>query len=590
MRKVLLLSAAMMTMSLAATAQEAVKFNAENARTAMKAQVAPVAALPCNEMYNSAAVKTARRTIANGVSYDRPDGTFYVSGTSSNKYLYLYIPALADVTFKNYATDKANAKWYVGTTELQEVPGDENNDLTTSFPVVGRGYISSYYIPTLTVGETSYKYADELTPSRVSLINGDSLLSVTQVNRIGGYYYGFSNAAIFGTADRNLTIDEQTVACKRKNVIEFFDKPAAPYCLYSLQFPVVSYNEKYSSTSLPVATDFIPEGKQVTARIIKMTEEGKFTDEILAEIPITSESIQTGEAGDLIKAGIAYGFVEVANMGKDEFDTPVIEPVVIDCPFAIELDGFDQEGVNFSLYMCDVMATERDYYENEGGVEGTCCEYVRKDNGELVEGLYYIQTYPKSSPDNRQYNAVIYLNGMFDYAEVGEEFENMIAPVEGGAVYAEYETTDPQSGESKTVQDPGFYYYTICPRLSDWEGIAGSDNYLFEGLPEWVTIKGFSDDYFADYNVTIANFEAEALPAGEKGRYAQFRVVSDKGAKSKLVTIIQGDAVVPTGIEAVKNAVVAKNTTSAMYNMAGQRVDASFKGLVIKDGKKVVLK
>ena len=105
-----------------------------------------------------------------------------------------------------------------------------------------------------------------------------------------------------------------------------------------------------------------------------------------------------------------------------------------------------------------------------------------------------------------------------------------------------------------------------------------------------MTIKDFNDDFFEKYNVTIAKFEAEPLPAGEKGRYAQFRVVSEKGAKSKLVTIIQGDAVVPTGIEAVKNAVAAKSTTSAMYNMAGQRVDASFKGLVIKDGKKVVLK
>ena len=44
------------------------------------------------------------------------------------------------------------------------------------------------------------------------------------------------------------------------------------------------------------------------------------------------------------------------------------------------------------------------------------------------------------------------------------------------------------------------------------------------------------------------------------------------------------------GIEAIKSNKAAANASSAMYNMAGQRVDASFKGLVIKDGKKVVLK
>ena len=577
MRKVLLLSAAMMTMSLAATAQETVKFNAENARTMMKAQAAPVAAVPCNEMYNSAAVKTTRRTIANGVSYGRPEGTYYVSGTSSKgKYIYFYIPGLADVTFKNYATDKANAKWYQGTTEPEEVSGDENNDLTTSFPVVPRGRINSYYIPTLTVGETSYKFADELAPYQQCLINSDSLEIVTQVNRAGGYYNGFSNAAIFGTYEAEFESEENPevkIPVKAKNIIEFFSKPAAPYCLYSIQFPIIAKGD--------ASMTFIPEGKTMTLSIIKLDDEGRLTNESV-DIPFTRDDITEAE----VDQGNSYGYLELYNKVEDDFGTEVMEPVVIDYPFAIRINGFEQEGVNFSLYMCNVMATERDYYKNPGGVEGTLRQWVRKDNGELYDNyLYYIQ-----SSASRQYNAVIYLNGMFDYAEVDEEFENLIAPVEGGAVYAEYETTDPESGQPKTVQDPDFYYYSICARLSDWEGIEGSDNYWFEGLPEWVTIKDFNDEFFEKYNVTIANFEAEALPAGEKGRYAQFRVVSDKGAKSKLVTIIQGDAVVPTGIEAVKNAVAAKNTTSAMYNMAGQRVDASYKGLVIKDGKKFFVK
>ena len=44
-----------------------------------------------------------------------------------------------------------------------------------------------------------------------------------------------------------------------------------------------------------------------------------------------------------------------------------------------------------------------------------------------------------------------------------------------------------------------------------------------------------------------------------------------------------------TGIEAV-NADAKFNADAPAYNMAGQRVDASFKGLVIKGGKKVVIK
>ena len=44
-----------------------------------------------------------------------------------------------------------------------------------------------------------------------------------------------------------------------------------------------------------------------------------------------------------------------------------------------------------------------------------------------------------------------------------------------------------------------------------------------------------------------------------------------------------------TGIEAV-NADAKFNSDAPAYNMAGQRVDANFKGLVIKGGKKVVIK
>ena len=45
----------------------------------------------------------------------------------------------------------------------------------------------------------------------------------------------------------------------------------------------------------------------------------------------------------------------------------------------------------------------------------------------------------------------------------------------------------------------------------------------------------------------------------------------------------------PTGIEAVKTA-TAKNADAAIYNLAGQKVDAAFKGMVIQNGKKFINK
>lgn len=45
---------------------------------------------------------------------------------------------------------------------------------------------------------------------------------------------------------------------------------------------------------------------------------------------------------------------------------------------------------------------------------------------------------------------------------------------------------------------------------------------------------------------------------------------------------------IPTAIEAVKN--VQPKADGAIYNLAGQKVDKSFKGIVLKNGKKVVIK
>ncbi len=50
------------------------------------------------------------------------------------------------------------------------------------------------------------------------------------------------------------------------------------------------------------------------------------------------------------------------------------------------------------------------------------------------------------------------------------------------------------------------------------------------------------------------------------------------------------DPELPTGIEAVKTVKAQSNTNAAMYNLAGQKVDAGFKGMVIQNGVKFMNK
>ena len=107
------------------------------------------------------------------------------------------------------------------------------------------------------------------------------------------------------------------------------------------------------------------------------------------------------------------------------------------------------------------------------------------------------------------------------------------------------------------------------------------------------------------YRLTLTGVELEA------GNY-EFKVVADhdwsesygEGTGNKVLTIeeagtydvtftfnaetkdLSAEAVVSTGIKNVKN-----NTKNAvMYNLQGQRVQEGFRGIVIMNGRKVVMK
>ena len=84
-------------------------------------------------------------------------------------------------------------------------------------------------------------------------------------------------------------------------------------------------------------------------------------------------------------------------------------------------------------------------------------------------------------------------------------------------------------------------------------------------------------------------FEAQALPAGETGRWAEVKVKSAFGiTAAPSLFILQGDAQVPTGVKAIK--FDADGKFVATYNMSGKRVNENAKGIIIRDGKKFINK
>lgn len=100
--------------------------------------------------------------------------------------------------------------------------------------------------------------------------------------------------------------------------------------------------------------------------------------------------------------------------------------------------------------------------------------------------------------------------------------------------------------------------------------------------PDWLNINITNEVYTEEEFSFDLNFQADALPAGVAGRTAN--LIFEQKAARLAVTVTQGES---TGINVTVKQ-LDKNTPA--YNLAGQRVNADFKGLVIKNGKKMIQK
>ena len=153
-----------------------------------------------------------------------------------------------------------------------------------------------------------------------------------------------------------------------------------------------------------------------------------------------------------------------------------------------------------------------------------------------------------------------------------EDDTNITIPTEGGEaainVEAMLRSVDAESGA------PTY-------RLFIDEVISDSELDDETGLPTWLQI-GIGNVNESGTEFTIG-FAADALPTGIEGRQATI-VFMQEGAKLE-VTVTQGKA---TGVNVTTKTV--KTSNAAMFNLAGQRVNKNFKGLVVKDGQKFMNK
>lgn len=96
--------------------------------------------------------------------------------------------------------------------------------------------------------------------------------------------------------------------------------------------------------------------------------------------------------------------------------------------------------------------------------------------------------------------------------------------------------------------------------------------------------KGSEDKYTARYTKSVRGAAAATSSITLIAKWTGLGVTKQIGYA--LVSIQTGDAT-PTGIQTVTGATAAD---APLYNLAGQQVDSRYKGIVIQNGKKVVVK
>ena len=266
--------------------------------------------------------------------------------------------------------------------------------------------------------------------------------------------------------------------------------------------------------------------------------------DVIAQADLTADNVIVGYTGQNNTAITELIWDEM--YVEDEFG--MSEPISflnLDEEFAIVIEGWDNGTFScdyiWGEYDCNMSAPYRTFYFKTGDEQTDDNLYRRSDGCCQLVG---------------------FVGAAYGYLYT-EDNTNLTLPVEGG--------------QAAVHVEPMFY-------ANDDEGNPTTGLWLADDsdTPEWLQIDIANEVYTSEENSFDMVFAAEALPAGVTGREAHL-VFEQWGSKLE-VNVTQGEA---TGVSVTVKK-VEKNTPA--YNLAGQRVNSSYKGLVIKNGKKAVVK
>lgn len=449
---------------------------------------------------------------------------------NGNYYTNLMIPAFADIELAN-RTDVA-CDSYLWT--LQKLTYNGSAMVEDGDPIIGTDKDFTFFS-----GESSFSPA-----SLVSTLNGQSSEEFTWNKST--WYAGMSAdswddegkpTCTFSKANPSgdLTIINPTGT---KSIIFYQGKPASALYFTGVNMFIYQF-EQAAGKNLGLICKL--------HKAHRDPETGRFSlGELIAQADVDEENIERGDwmsAQNLVRLHWNNFYRE-----DEEGLTEDVPYLLLDEEFAVVIEGWDQGTFSGSPLVFTSVC--------DGGFSNT---YAILPSQETYEGAGW--------------------SGTFD-AIVG--FEDAVY----GFLYTE---------DSKNISIPdegGEASITVHPMYSNGDEAAAEQGYktrLFldetvtdNKIPEWLSVGFANEDYDENYTFDLV-FSADALPAGVEGRQVTL-VFWQEGAKLE-VTVTQGNA---TGVNVTTKTV--KNVETPAYNLAGQRVNKDFKGLVVKDGAKFLNK
>lgn len=503
---------------------------------------------------------TPSRSIEDGVYYARPLGVYYSSymfGSGETGTPGWLVPGLVPVTYHNLCTPADQATWSIaysnGSVEDLNEYTDVDNNLKYKWGINPycdpQSIVIGMSAPTIMQGNSSFTapfwqvVATDVTPQVNYNPKNEEVYTV-----------GLPEGPAFGTGsvfEENLLSDGSIT--KVHGLMEVFEKPLSPMYVESFQLPFISYQENPLN------------GKELTLKVFGMDADGHLDREAKEVLVCNSCEVEGSQVDDNGQT-FWYGDVIFSKLTENEFGDKVALPFVIDYDYAVEVGGYQQEGVSTIFRMVIV----EDAYDmvNDAPTSFSC---------ELADGSfgYYSFNFNNGTAIPK---TVIYTNVFYDGVELLEPYKSLVVSNDGQTVL----TDNPNMEEDKKVNYVPFS--SAAPFfVYDKDGEVKGQNYDVVGLPDWLEVDGVADDPREEFGYSAIFFKAEPLPAGTEGRYATIYIVGRGGVKNaQPITVRQGSV---TGIDSV----IAEGDANAIYyNVSGQRVNNA-KGLVIsKAGKRII--